>query len=194
MHEVQTAAWIDSTWRPGVGRLYFSSGRFVMFGPWSPTPCWLVLKFWLFLHESAWLYCFNARSGCDRLFSFSTVQILAHHRVNRDARSRDRERGLSKLSGVDVHVSTSRSDRLLFLYSDCGSATAQRGPTAKRPCWSRNGWSSWLCFYMYSTAKSALLCHLSHLHLSCTSAKKAFLGHWVMLCSPVEESSCGPLN
>ena len=29
---------------------------------------------------------------------------------------------------------------------------------------------------MYSTAKSALLCHLSHLHLSCTSAEK-FLGH-----------------
>ena len=55
--------------------------------------------------------------------------------------------------------------------------------------WLRNGWSSWLCFYMYSTAKSALLCHLSlsHLHLSCTSAKKAFLGHWVVLCSPVED-------
>ena len=43
--------------------------------------------------------------------------------------------------------------------------------------WSRNGWSSWLCFNMYSTAKSALLCHLSHLHLSCTSAEKVFLGH-----------------
>ena len=49
-------------------------------------------------------------------------------------------------------------------------------------CWSRNGWSYWLCFYMYSTAKSARLCHLSHLHLSCTSAKKAFLGQWVIAC------------
>ena len=39
-------------------------------------------------------------------------QSPAHHRVYRDARSRDRERGLSKLSGV--HVYTSRSDRLLF--------------------------------------------------------------------------------
>ena len=29
-------------------------------------------------------------------------QSPAHHRVYRDARSRDRERGLSKLSGVDV--------------------------------------------------------------------------------------------
>ena len=57
--------------------------------------------------------------------------------------------------------------------------------------WSRNGCSSWLCFYMYSAAKSALLCHLSFLHLSCTSAKNAFLGHWAALCSPVEESSCG---
>ena len=44
-------------------------------------------------------------------------QSPAHHRVNRDARSRGRERGLSKLSGEDVlsvHVYTSRSDRLLF--------------------------------------------------------------------------------
>ena len=39
---------------------------------------------------------------------------------------------------------------------------------------------------------SPVICHLSHLHLSCTCAKKAFLGHWVVLCSPVEESSCGP--
>ena len=62
--------------------------------------------------------------------------------------------------------------------------------------WSRNGWSSWLCFYMtlYSTAKLALLCHLSHRHLSRTSAKKAFLGHWVVLCSPVDKSSCGPFK
>ena len=37
------------------------------------------------------------------------------HRVYRDARSRDRERGLSKLSGVDVlYMFISRSDRLLF--------------------------------------------------------------------------------
>ena len=46
----------------------------------------------------------------------------------------------------------------------------------------------------YSTAKSALLCHLSHLHLSCTSVKKAYFGHWVVLCSPVEESSWGPFK
>ena len=39
-----------------------------------------------------------------RLFSFCTVQSPAHYRAYRDARSRDRERGLSKLSGVDVHV------------------------------------------------------------------------------------------
>ena len=25
-------------------------------------------------------------------------------------------------------------------------------------------WMTWMCFYMYSTAKSALLCHLSHLY------------------------------
>ena len=39
-----------------------------------------------------------------RLFSFCTVQSPAHHRIYRDARSRDRERGLRKLSGVDVRL------------------------------------------------------------------------------------------
>ena len=63
-----------------------------------------------------------------RLFSFCTVKRPAHHRAYRNARSRDRERGLSKLSGVDVHVYTSQSDRLLFrLWQRYGPARAHSG-------------------------------------------------------------------
>ena len=47
-------------------------------------------------------------------------------------------------------------------------------------------------FTSFNLKEAMRLCHLSHLHLSCTSAEKAFLGHWVVLCSPEEESSCGP--
>ena len=82
------------------------------------------------------------------------------------------------------------AQRPIIIWALCGRFCMLMSPH----CWSRNGWSSWVCFYMYSTGKSALLCHLSHLHLSCTSAKKAFLGQWVVLCSPVEESSCGPFK
>ena len=59
--------------------------------------------------------------------SFCTEQSPAHHRAYRDARSRDRERGLRKLSGVDVHVYTSRSDRLLFRLWRYGPARAHSG-------------------------------------------------------------------
>ena len=56
------------------------TSRPVLPSPWSPTPCWLVLKFWLFVHEFARLW-------LCRLFSFCTVQSPAHHRAYRDAQS-----------------------------------------------------------------------------------------------------------
>ena len=75
-----------------------------MSGPWSPTPCRLVLKL-LFVHESR--VCMTVLFQCKlwllrELPALFISQSPAHHRVYRDARSRDRERGPSKLSGVDA--------------------------------------------------------------------------------------------
>ena len=107
----------------GVGRLYFSSS------PWSPTPCRLVLKFRLFVHESAWLYCFNASSGFSGSFHFTLYKVRPTSESIAMPNHGDRERGLNKLSGVDVHVYTSSwSDRLLFrLWQRYGPARAQSG-------------------------------------------------------------------
>ena len=110
-------------------------------------------------------------------------QSPAHDRVYRDARSRDRERGLSKLSGVDVlyifivlrdpigsfsdwHCAALRPSEgpqrsALVLrdpigsFSDGGSATAQRGPTAERPCLR----GSHCCQRRYNLEMPTILCY-----------------------------------
>ena len=111
-----------STWRPRPPKARVSSGPVQL---WSPTPGQLLHASWLSWlyfsssawaghvrsvvahslparfersctsHESAWLYCFNASSGFCRLAKSGPPPSY------RDGRSRDRERGLSKLSGVD---------------------------------------------------------------------------------------------
>ena len=100
----------------------------VMSGPWSPTPCRLVLK--SFVHESR--VCMTVLFQCKLwlLPALFISQSPAHHRVYRDARSRDRERGLSKLSGVDVLY-------MFILRDPIGSFSDWQRyarPTAERPC------------------------------------------------------------
>ena len=108
----------DVPLRPGSRPVLFSGGRPL------PASCYMLAGFsWLyfsssvrsvvahslparfeilFVHESR--VCMTVLFQCKLwlLPALFISQSPAHHRVYRDARSRDRERELSKLSGVDV--------------------------------------------------------------------------------------------
>ena len=112
----------------GVGRLYFSRSS----GPVrSVVAHSLPARFEILIVRAqiCMTVLFQCKLWLCRLFLFCTVQSPAHHRAYcDDARSWDRERGLSKWSGVDVHVYISRSDRLLFrLWQRYGPARAHSG-------------------------------------------------------------------
>ena len=106
-----------------------------MSGPWSPTPCRLVFEI---VYESRVRMTVLFQCKLWLLPALFISQSPAHHRVYHDARSRDRERGRAQQvewCRCTVHVCTSRSDRLLFpTGSASATRTAQRGPTAERPC------------------------------------------------------------
>ena len=123
MYELQTAVWLeaprDVPLRPGPRPVLFSGGRPL------PASCHMLAGLAGFTprHQSGHVRSVVAHSLPARfeivhesrvrmtvlfqcklwlLPALFISQSPAHHRVYRDARSRDRERGLSKLSGVDV--------------------------------------------------------------------------------------------
>ena len=132
MHELQTAVWMeaprDVPLRPESRPVLFSGGpascymlagftsRPVLSGPWSLTPCRLVARV-TSLHD-----CFNASSGFCRLFSINfrkvrpTTESIAM--LDHDVTG-SRERGLSKLSGVDVLHPEKTGEKRFLLLGEC---------------------------------------------------------------------------
>ena len=111
MHEFQTSRLNQLS--TSVGWLYFSSGPVR-----SMVTHSLPARFEILIVRArvCMTVLFQCKLWLCRVFSFYTVQSLAQ----------DRKRGLCQLSGVDVHVYTSRSVRLLFrLWQRCGP---QRSP------------------------------------------------------------------
>ena len=115
----------------GVGRLYFSSSPVR-----SVVAHSLPARFEILIVRAriCMTVLFQCKLWLCRLFSFCTVQSPAHHQAYRDARSRDRERGLSKLHEWCRCTCLLRDPIGSFSDCSCGSPTAQRGPTAERPC------------------------------------------------------------
>ena len=143
---------------------------------------------------------------CFYMYFFIRDSNRERRRTNADLENKIRERRLPNVSPLGLHQWNKIKRALLILFHWWSPSGETFGNLRSLILFSKSAFVllrslllslmkkfyGFSRFYMYSTAKSALLCHLSHLHLSCTSAKKAFLGHWVVLCSPVEESSCGP--
>ena len=139
MHEVQTAAWINSP--RDVGRLYFSSGT-VQSVVVHSLPARLVLKFWLFVHEFAKLWlCRLFHLHCTKSGPPPSLSRCSITAVIANAGSASHECVDACMYMLAVHVSFAIRSDPIGSFSDCGSATAQRGPTAERPC--RRVWHAW---------------------------------------------------